>query len=402
MAVFYKWIKGCGTGGDLTNTPWTYVKWGTGQRGKTTSIPTLHITDGKNDSLPSSKTSDVGYIITNNGPDSYFKQQLFFGRSIFSVYGKAKDNSLSGEEFNPDQTGDVERFARAEFSMEHQEGEYRSVIAIREPKIGTTSNPGVFRVDAKRVDLCGSWSNPESSSAFLLYKGNDTQSCSLISKGYARFGAIDSTTNTDDIFSFVLKVPSFSDRYSSGVDLNGKVIIFGRDEQDKVSDNVTTNGCLLEVRSGARIGAKADNVNEYVINIPRWSDSSGKITINRDVEIDSHYCQAAYFNATSDKRAKENITPATYDALNLIKNLPIYNFNYKSRPEETVTGILAQDLLEVQPEGLDLVSNIDATGENNDYMSIKNDKLMFVLMKAIQEQQEQIETLKAEIEKLKA
>ena len=365
-------------------------------------MPTLHITDGKNDSLSSDKTSDVGYFITNNGPDSYIKQRLFFGRSIFSVYGKAKDNSLSGEEFNPDKTEDVERFARMEFSMEHTQDEYRSVIAIREPKTGTTSNPGAFRVDAKRVDLCGSWSNPESSSAFLLYKGDSTQSCSLISKGYARFGTIDSTTNSKDTLAFVLKVPSFEHRYSSGIDLNGKVIIFGRDEQDKYSDDVTTNGCLLEVRSGARIGVKADNTNEYVINIPRWSDSNGKITINRDVEIYSHYCQAAYFNATSDKRAKENITPATYDALNLIKNLQIYNFNYKSRPEETVTGILAQDLLEVQPEGLNLVSNTDATGENNDYMSIKNDKLMFVLMKAIQEQQEQIEALKAEIEKLKA
>jgi hypothetical protein len=66
-----------------------------------------------------------------------------------------------------------------------------------------------------------------------------------------------------------------------------------------------------------------------------------------------------------------------------------------------VTGILAQDLLEAQPKELDLVSNTHATGENNDYMSIKHDKLMFVLMKAIQEQQKQIEQLKAEIEFLK-
>lgn len=115
----------------------------------------------------------------------------------------------------------------------------------------------------------------------------------------------------------------------------------------------------------------------------------------------SSWCKAYYFNATSDKRAKENITPATYNALDVINNLQIYNFNYKGATE-VVTGILAQDLLEAQPKDLDLVSNINATGENGDYMSIKNDKLMFVLMKAIQEQQEQIETLKAEIEKLKA
>ena len=111
-------------------------------------------------------------------------------------------------------------------------------------------------------------------------------------------------------------------------------------------------------------------------------------------------CTAEYFNATSDKRAKENIRPANYSALDLIKKLPVYIYNYKNS-NETVTGILAQDLLEVQPEELNLVSNINATGENNDYMSIKNDKLMFVLLKAIQEQQEQIEQLKSEIDNIK-
>ena len=77
-----------------------------------------------------------------------------------------------------------------------------------------------------------------------------------------------------------------------------------------------------------------------------------------------------------------------------------YIYNYKNS-NETVTGIIAQDLLEVQPKELDLVSNVNATGENNDFMSIKNDKLMFVLMKAIQEQQEKIEYLEQELNKIK-
>ena len=112
------------------------------------------------------------------------------------------------------------------------------------------------------------------------------------------------------------------------------------------------------------------------------------------------YCQAEYFNATSDKRAKENIKPAEYSAVSIIKKLPVYIYNYKNS-NETVTGIIAQDLLEVQPKELDLVSNVNATGENNDFMSIKNDKLMFVLMKAIQEQQEKIEYLEQELNKIK-
>ena len=111
-------------------------------------------------------------------------------------------------------------------------------------------------------------------------------------------------------------------------------------------------------------------------------------------------CTAVFFNATSDKRAKENIRPANYSALDLIKKLPVYIYNYKNS-DETVTGLLAQDLLEAQPEELDLVSNVNATGENNDYMSIKQDKLLFVLMKAIQEQQKEINELKSEIAKIK-
>ena len=112
------------------------------------------------------------------------------------------------------------------------------------------------------------------------------------------------------------------------------------------------------------------------------------------------YVEAVYFNAKSDRRTKENITPAKYCALDIINNLQIYNFNYKNNPE-TVTGIMAQDLLNIQPKELKLVSNINATGENGDFMSIKNDKLIFVMMKAIQEQQEEISRLKSEIAELK-
>lgn len=131
---------------------------------------------------------------------------------------------------------------------------------------------------------------------------------------------------------------------------------------------------------------------------------SGSATFSSTLEAagitSTSSCTATYFNATSDKRAKENLKLATYSALDLINKLPIYIYNYKNNTE-TVTGILAQDLLEAQPKELDLVTNVNATGENNDYMSIKQDKLLFVLMKAIQEQQKEINELKSEIAKIK-
>lgn len=109
---------------------------------------------------------------------------------------------------------------------------------------------------------------------------------------------------------------------------------------------------------------------------------------------------APYFNATSDMRAKENIKKLPFSALAFINNLNIYQFNYKGK-NDTVPGVLAQDVLNSQPEGLSLVDNIDASGENGDYMSIKEDKFIFILMRAIQELKEDNDSLRYELEQLK-
>lgn len=151
----------------------------------------------------------------------------------------------------------------------------------------------------------------------------------------------------------------------------------------------------VNILSDLYIGGSTTNEN-YIAHFSR----SGAITIKAPLEVKDNPVLAQFFNATSDKRAKENIQPAVYKALDLINKLPVYTYNYKNNTE-TVTGILAQDLLEAQPKELDLVSNINASGENGDYMSIKNDKFMFVLMKAIQEQQEKINHLEEELNKLK-
>ena len=174
------------------------------------------------------------------------------------------------------------------------------------------------------------------------------------------------------------------------------------------SENRKWDGAKTKILSDLYLGGTLKGTEDYIAYFPRSGDS---IIIKSDLKIENFlkttkhihsdsYCEAEYFNATSDIRAKENIKPATYNALELIKKLQIYTYNYINKPE-SVTGIMAQELLEAQPKELDLVSNINASGENGDYMSIKNDKLMFVLMKAIQEQQEKIEALEYELQCLK-
>lgn len=122
-------------------------------------------------------------------------------------------------------------------------------------------------------------------------------------------------------------------------------------------------------------------------------DANGKIESYNSVH-------APYFNATSDMRAKENIKKLPFSALAFINNLNVYQFNYKGK-NDTIPGVLAQDVLNSQPEGLSLVDNIDASGENGDYMSIKEDKFIFLLMRAVQELKEDNDALRYEIEQLK-
>lgn len=127
------------------------------------------------------------------------------------------------------------------------------------------------------------------------------------------------------------------------------------------------------------------------------SSTSSNVKVNRNLEVDtSKYCSAGYFNATSDKRAKENIRKADFSALAIVNSLPIYNFNYKNSDKPSI-GVIAQEALKHNIDDFSLVENEEATGENNDYMSIKESKLIYVLWKAIQEQQKEIENLKSQL-----
>lgn len=181
-------------------------------------------------------------------------------------------------------------------------------------------------------------------------------------------------------------------------------------------NTITYTGNVVQLDTNLSITSELDAKNATFETIKSNSCEVENLLKTKDLTVDGgatfnktitciegieskNYCKATYFNAVSDMRAKENIEIAKYSALDIIKQLPIYTFNYKT-DKEKVIGILAQDLLKAQQD-LNLVSNPQATGVNSDYMSIKNDKLLFILMKAIQEQQEEILKLKEELNKLK-
>ena len=345
MAVYYKWIKGCQTGASVDSGLWSFITWG---RTHSTNEPT------SSDSLSSYGTSvmprlkiKIGKDNTNENPVDlgYFLTTemplpLIKSKFIFNNRIYFANGSFRNNDTEPaltDKHGEIQ-----------QTDQYFSIKAINTK-------------DGK--DLSELW--VKSNSILLNDNGYGPQ---------------------DQELDSVVKISSYTDRFEKGVSVTGKTTLRG---------GVATTS-ILDVKGGTNLGLASYTATAF---FPYYT-GSGEIIFNEDLKIVDKSCTAHYFNATSDKRAKENIKKATYSALELIEKLPVYVFNYKNN-NEVVTGILAQDLLAAQPDGLDLVSNKDASGENNDYMSIKNDKLMFVLMKAIQEQQEQIYKLQAELNIIK-
>ena len=139
---------------------------------------------------------------------------------------------------------------------------------------------------------------------------------------------------------------------------------------------------------------------DYALSIEGTLSVDSNLTVKENIHVAENttidgYCQASYFNATSDRRATDNIQTADFSALDIVKKLQVYTFNYKNNLS-VVPGLIAQDLLEANLP-LELVNNKNASGEKDDYMSIRESKLIYILWKAIQEQQAEIEALKKQL-----
>lgn len=160
---------------------------------------------------------------------------------------------------------------------------------------------------------------------------------------------------------------------------------------------------VCSTNPGAGVGLILSAVDDDIIDITHEGTITAKGQINHDGLINnigdivtSEKCEAKYFNALSDKRAKENICPLMSSALDIINAVQVYTFNYKNSDKTTI-GLIAQEMLPYNLGGATFVSNPEATGEDGDYMSITESKLVYLLLKGIQEQQEQINQLKQRI-----
>ena len=110
---------------------------------------------------------------------------------------------------------------------------------------------------------------------------------------------------------------------------------------------------------------------------------------------------AASTQVSSDARLKENIKDTPYGLKEVIKIRPV-EFDWKKdsgkRSGKHDIGFIAQEMEEVIPEVVKESTKLDS---DENYKSIDYGKITSVLIKAVQEQQEQIKELRKDIKKLR-
>lgn len=140
------------------------------------------------------------------------------------------------------------------------------------------------------------------------------------------------------------------------------------------------------------------NTNSFSINADINNTkgiTSHQLKLTSSVDYDGS-CEAVYFNATSDRRAKTDFSLLDLNALELVKKVQLYSFKYKDSNLPSI-GIIAQDVQDINIKGFKLVDNENATGQDFDYMTIHESKLTYILWKAVQELSKEIEDLKKKI-----
>jgi hypothetical protein len=125
------------------------------------------------------------------------------------------------------------------------------------------------------------------------------------------------------------------------------------------------------------------------------------------------YIGNAAIQVSSDRRLKTNIVDTEMNATEKLSQVRVVDFNWDD-PSDTSfnnrnargkwTGVLAQELVDVLPFAVNAPRNesdlsIDTDSEQR--WLVDQAQMVPVLIKAIQEQQEQIEDLKAEVAALK-
>ena len=170
--------------------------------------------------------------------------------------------------------------------------------------------------------------------------------------------------------------------------------------------NVPANRDIV-LNDGTWTGEKARKIQAHSGHI--YYQSASHIFRNasgtNNFQIDGTNCIATgnitAYGSISDERLKENIE-VIENPIEKIKELKGVTFNYKKDGSKS-TGLIAQDLEKVLPEAVYTSKTIGDEindEESEEHLAIRYGNTVGLLVEAIKEQQEQIETLTAKVKEL--
>ena len=144
-----------------------------------------------------------------------------------------------------------------------------------------------------------------------------------------------------------------------------------------------------------------DNVHAYYLaKFKRIGNTAGD-----DARIDfyaSSYINGALIQtASSDERLKENIEKSDTNALDIIKDIDFYTFDWKDSKEHTDVGFVAQRLQKQYDKLVIHSEGTDNTGKPTDSYQINLLNTLSLTMKGVQELNEKLEKQQKEINELK-
>mgnify|MGYP000201925366 CR=1 FL=1 len=106
---------------------------------------------------------------------------------------------------------------------------------------------------------------------------------------------------------------------------------------------------------------------------------------------------------TSDQRLKKDIKPYLGGLEDLMRINPVW-FTYNGKagmPQETGVGIIAQELQKIAPYMVNTWQYKEENGSTTDYLGVDNGAMTYMLINAVQEQQEVIESQDQELDELR-
>ena len=294
-------------------------------------------------------------------------------------------------------------YAHATGYFTNADGLYSTAMGFNTDAFATGSTALGYSTDAEANYSTAIGYFAEAQGLYSTAIGHSTKAVSYGSVAIGRFnigsGNTTSWVSTDPIFEVGIGSSSTNRANAMTIRKNGNVGIGttvpldalhvnGRIRLETVEYIADGGTSEIEVRGDLR--PSADNTYDIGTSALRYDDvfaTSGVVN-------------------TSDRRDKKDIKSTSY-GLNEIMQLEPVEYNWKdSRNDKKKLGLVAQDLLEVIPEvvkthdwqDIDESDNPQQKRVKLDRMGVYYSDLIPVLIKAIQEQQTTIESLKTKVE----